>query len=123
MRYLTDRKRVIGLGSSRDGTKHHWQMMITSSLMVFIVPLFVFTFAYGFTGSYEDVTAYFGHPFPAIVTILTLVVVVTHVMYETLEAIEDYVHGLAGKLALIGVRAFSYALIAVGIFAIARMAL
>ena len=123
MRYITDRKRVQGLGSGREGTHHHWQMMITSTLMVILVPLFVITFTYGFGAAHEDVVSYFGRPFPAIVTILTLVVVVFHLMNEALAAVEDYVHGLAGKLTLIGVTAFSYTLIAVGIFSIARMAL
>ena len=123
MRFITDRKRVQGLGSGREGTHHHWQMMTTSTLLVPLVPLFVFTFAYGLGGAYGDVVAYFGHPFPAIVTALTLAVGVFHLMNETLAAVEDYVHGLAGKLTLIAVKAFSYALIVVGIFAIARMAL
>lgn len=123
MQYVTDRKRVIGLGSGREGTHHHWQMMVTSTLLVFLVPLFVFTFAYCLAGSYGEVVAYFGHPFPAIVTTLTLAVGIFHVMNEVLAAVEDYVPGLAGKLTIIAVTAFSYALIAVGIFAIARMAL
>ena len=123
MRYLTDRKRVVGLGSGREGTHHHWQMMVSSILLVVLVPLFVGVFAYGLGGSHEDVLAYFGRPFPAIVTVLTLVVVIVHLMRETHVAIEDYVHGLAGKLTLVATSAFSYTLIAVGVFAIARTAL
>ena len=123
MRYLTDRKRVVGLGSGRDGTHHHWQMMVTSTLLVLLVPLFVLTFAYGFASSHGDVVGYFSRPFPAIVTCLCLAVGIFHMMQEVIEAVEDYVHGLAGKLTLIAVRAFSYTLIFVGVFAIARMAL
>ena len=44
-------------------------------------------------------------------------------MKETHVAIEDYVPGIPGKLSLIGVTAFSYLLIAIGVFAIARIAL
>lgn len=123
MRFITDRKRVEGLGSGREGTHHHWQMMISSMLLVPLVPLFVFVFANGLGGTHEEVVAYFSQPFPAIVTVLTLVVVIWHLMQETLVAIEDYVHGVAGKLALVATQAVSYTLIIVGIFAIARMAL
>ncbi len=123
MRYITVRKRVEGLGSGREGTHHQWQMMTTSALLVILVPLFVFTFAYGLSGTHAEVVAYYSKPFPAILTIVTLAVVIFHLMNEALAAVEDYVHGLAGKLTLIGVKAFSYTLIAIGIFSIARMAL
>lgn len=123
MSFMTDRKRVIGLGSGREGTHHHWQMMVSSILLVPLVPLFVVTFAYGLGGTQQEVVAYFSRPFPAIVMGLSLVVIVLHLMHEALAAIEDYVHGAAGKLTLIATRAFSYTLIIVGVFAIARMAL
>lgn len=123
MRYLTDRKRVHGLGSGREGTHHHWQMMMTSTLLVVLVPLFVFTFAYGMGGGHADVVTYFGSPFPALVTVATLVVVIFHLMNEAIAAVEDYVHGVGGKLTLMAVKTFSFSVMAIGIFAIARMAL
>ncbi|MEM6888668.1 MAG: succinate dehydrogenase, hydrophobic membrane anchor protein [Pseudomonadota bacterium] len=123
MRYITDRKRVQGLGSGRDGTLHHWRFTVSSILMVVLVPAFVVTFAIGFGGSHEDVVGYFSHPLPAIITSLALIVGIWHLLQEANEAIEDYVHGAAGKLTLIAVAAFSYILIAVGLFAIAQMAL
>lgn len=123
MRYITDRKRVDGLGSGREGTHHHWQMMVSSILLVPLVPLFVFVFGAAFGGTYEEVTAFFSRPFPAIVCALSLVVIIMHMMREAHAAIEDYVHGTAGKLTLIATSAFAYGLIAVGLFALARMAL
>ena len=123
MRYITDRKRVIGLGSGREGTHHHWQMMVSSILLVPLVPLFVFTFASALGGTYDEVIAHFSRPYPAIISALALVVVILHRMREAHAAIEDYIHGPAGKLTLIATSAFSYALIAVGLFALARMAL
>lgn len=123
MSFLTDRKRVIGLGSGREGTHHHWQMMISSILLVPLVPAFVITFGLGLGGTYEEVLAYFSRPLPAIITALSMTVIIWHLMQEALMAVEDYVHGTAGKLTLIAVKAFSYTLIFVGLFAIARMAL
>jgi succinate dehydrogenase / fumarate reductase membrane anchor subunit len=122
-RYLTDRKRAEGLGAGRKGTTHHWQMMITSILLVILVPAFTITFAIGLGGTYEEVLAYYGRPLPALITLLTLVVVIYHLMQETIVAVEDYVHGMAGKLTIVAVQAASYTLMAAGVFAVARLAL
>ncbi|MEM7471813.1 MAG: succinate dehydrogenase, hydrophobic membrane anchor protein [Pseudomonadota bacterium] len=123
MSFLTDRKRAQGAGSGRQGTHHHWQMMVSSVALIVLAPIFVFTFGAGLGGSYEEVLAYFGRPFPAIITALTLIVAVTHFTHEANEAVEDYVHGTAQKLTLIGLQIFAYALIGIGLFAIARIAL
>lgn len=123
MSYLTDRKRAQGAGAGGQGTHHHWQMMASSAALVFLVPLFVFTFANGLGGTYEEVLAYYSRPFPAIITGLTLVVVIIHLMRETQVAIEDYVHGVAEKLSLMAVSAFGYTLIAAGLFALVKLAL
>ena len=123
MRYLTDRKRAQGLGSSGRGTQHHWQMLVSSILMVILVPLFIFTFGSAYGGTHEEVLAFFSRPVPAIVTALAMAVIINHVKNEAHEAIEDYVHGTAGKLAIVLTSAFAYTLIATGLFAIARLAL
>jgi succinate dehydrogenase / fumarate reductase membrane anchor subunit len=123
MQYLTDRKRAQGLGASRTGTKHHWQMLVSSILMIPTVPLFIFTFGYGLGGSYEEVLAYFSRPIPAIIMALSLIVIIQHVMREAHEAIEDYVHGTKAKLAIVAVTAFSYTMITAGLFALVKLAL
>lgn len=123
MRYLTDRKRAQGLGSSGQGTQHHWHMLVSSILMVVAVPLFVFVFGAGYGGSYEEVLAYFGRPIPAIITGLTLAVIINHVKNEAHEAIEDYMHGAAEKLAIVASSALAYTLIAAGLFSLAKIAL
>ncbi|MBO9445592.1 succinate dehydrogenase, hydrophobic membrane anchor protein [Ruegeria sp. R14_0] len=123
MNYLTDRKRAQGTGAGGEGTHHHWQMMVSSAALVVLVPLFVFVFANGLGKSYEEVLAYYGRPFPAIVTGLTMVVVILHLVRETQVAIEDYVHGVAEKLSLMAVAAFGYTLMAAGLFALIKLAL
>ncbi|MEM9967570.1 MAG: succinate dehydrogenase, hydrophobic membrane anchor protein [Pseudomonadota bacterium] len=122
-RFLTDRKRALGLGSGRQGTHHHWQMMVTSMLLVVLVPAFVITFAIGLNGGHEEVLVYYSRPLPALISVLTMAVVIFHLMSETLVAVEDYVHGLAGKLTLVAVTAFCYTLIVAGVFAVAKLAL
>ncbi|MEL7091072.1 MAG: succinate dehydrogenase, hydrophobic membrane anchor protein [Pseudomonadota bacterium] len=123
MRYLTDRKRVIGLGSGREGTQHHWQMLVSSILLLAAIPAVVITFASILGGNHAEVLAFFGRPLVALITLLSLSAVIWHVMQEAVEAIEDYVHGAKGKLSLIAVRAFGYGLIAAAVLAVLRMAL
>lgn len=123
MRYLTDRKRAQGLGASRSGAHHHWQEIVSSVLLVVLVPAFVVVFAIGLGRPYEDVLVYYSQPIPAVVMGLSLVVIVIHLMREANVAIEDYVHGIAEKLTLIAVGAFSYTLIAIGLFALVKLAL
>lgn len=123
MRYLTDRKRAQGLGAGREGTHHHWQAMVSSILLVFLAPAFVVTFAMGFSDDRAEVLAFYSQPLPALIVGLSLIVGVLHLMNEANVAVEDYVHGIAEKLTLIAVKAFSYTLIAVGLFALAKIAL
>ena len=123
MRYLTDRKRALGLGAGRTGTQTHWQAMITSAALVVLVPLFVFTFGLGLGQGYEEVLAYFARPFPAIVTALTAVVVILHTKGEVDEAIIDYVHGTRGKLLLVAVQVLSWAMIVAALFVLVKLAL
>ena len=123
MRYLTDRKQAQGLGSGREGTHHHWQMIVSSVLLAPLVSIFVIFFASALGSTQAGVMAYFSRPLVAVFTTLAIVVIILHLMNEALAAIEDYVHGVPGKLALIGTRAFAYTLIAIGVFALARMAL
>ncbi|MBO9396503.1 succinate dehydrogenase, hydrophobic membrane anchor protein [Shimia sp. R9_2] len=123
MNFLTDRKRAQGTGASGKGTEHHWHMMINSSLLVVLVPLFVLTFGFGLGGTHEEVLAYFGKPFPAIISALTLIVGVIHIKNEAQDAIEDYMHGVAEKLTYIAAGAVCYTIIAVGLFALIKLAL
>ncbi len=123
MAFLTDRKRAAGMGSAKTGTQHHWQMMVSSVGLLILTPLFIFTFGYALGMPYEEATAYYSRPFPAIVGILTMLVGWFHFKGGVQTLIEDYVHGLAGKALIIGTICLSYAAAAAGVFAIARIAL
>lgn len=123
MAFLTDRKRAAGLGSAKAGTEQFWKMIRSSIALQIMIPLFVITFGIGLGGTYEEVLAYYSRPLPAIIVALSLIVCVAHFTAEAVEAVEDYVHGLAGKLTMIGLNALQYVLIGVGLFALARLAL
>lgn len=123
MAYLTDRKRAAGLGSAKSGTEHFWLMKVTSVALLILMPLFVFTFGSALGGSYEEVIDYYSRPFPAIIAALTIAVGARHLNAGMQVLIEDYVHGLAQKVTLILSTCVNYGLAAVGLFAIARIAL
>ncbi|SFB17802.1 succinate dehydrogenase subunit D [Poseidonocella pacifica] len=123
MRFLTDRKRAVGLGAAKSGVEHFWAMKVSSVALLFLVPLFVITFGRTLGADYEAVQAYYARPFPAIVAALTLVVGFKHFNDGVQVLIEDYVHGIAQKIALIAMTCISYAAAATGVFAIAKLAL
>lgn len=123
MRYLTDRKRAIGLGSAKSGTLHHWHMIVSSVALTGLVPLFIFTFGTALGRSYEGALAYYAQPFPAVVALLTLLVGWYHFKGGVQVLIEDYAHGFARKALIVAMTCLSYAAAATGVFAIARIAL
>ncbi|MGH1458817.1 MAG: succinate dehydrogenase, hydrophobic membrane anchor protein [Paracoccaceae bacterium] len=123
MRYLTDRKKAVGMGSAKTGTAHFWAMKVSSVALLLLVPLFVATFGCALGGTYEEVMAYYSRPFPAIVAALTFIVGFKHFNDGAQVLIEDYVHGLAQKISLILLACISYAAMATGVFAIAKIAL
>ena len=123
MRYLTDRKRAVGMGSAKSGTAHFWAMKVSSFGLLFLVPLFVFTFGPKLGAPHDEVVAYFARPFPAIVALLTIVVGFMHFKDGVQVLIEDYVHGTQQKIWILAMTSLSYAAAATGVFAILRIAL
>ena len=123
MAFLTDRKRAMGMGSAKSGTEHHWQMMVTSVALLLLIPLFIFTFGSILGSPYEEVIAYYQRPFPAVVANLTKLVGWFHFRKGVQTLSEDYVHGLARKVAIIVMICVSYSAAAFAIFAIVRIAL
>lgn len=123
MRFLTDRKRAMGMGSAKTGTEHFWAMKISSVALLFLVPLFVFMVGPMLGAPHTEVVTYFARPFPALVAALTIVVGFMHFKDGVQVLIEDYVHGLAQKILIILMICLSYAAAATGLFAIARIAL
>ena len=123
MGYMTDRKRAVGTGPSGTGAEHHWQMIISSVALVVLIPCFIFTFGQALGMSYEDATRYYMRPFPSIVAALTLLVGFVHFRGGVQVLIEDYVQGMARKIAIIAMVCLSYVAAAAGVLAVARLAL
>ena len=122
MGYLTDRKRAAGMGSAKSGTEHFWHMKLSSVALLILIPLFIFPFGTAIGEDHTYVTAYFARPLPSLIAALTLIVGVEHFKLGVTVLVEDYVHGIAQKICIIGVTCLSYAAMAIGLFALAKMA-
>jgi succinate dehydrogenase / fumarate reductase membrane anchor subunit len=123
MRYLTARKRAEGKGAAHAGTEHHWSMTLSAVGLAFTVPAWMYIFGSALGGSREEVLAAFARPFPAILTALVLVIGMRHFAMGATTMIEDYLRGTAKKLAIIFVTSLAWVIGAIGLFALARIAL
>ena len=122
MRYITPRKAAEGLGSAHSGTAHHWAMTVSACALVLLTPAFMLVVGSAIGLPREGVAAYFGRPYPAIITALFIVVGMIHFIKGTRIMIDDYVYGSANKMAIIAANIFGWGVIAAAIFALAKMA-
>lgn len=123
MAYLTPRKRARALGASGGGTGHHWHTIVTSVMLCGLVPLFIFTFGSILGRPHAEVVLALGRPFPAIVVGLTLLVGLVHFRHGVQVVLEDYAHGFPRKAMVIAAVCITYTILAIGLFAVARLAL
>ncbi|MEM8787118.1 MAG: succinate dehydrogenase, hydrophobic membrane anchor protein [Pseudomonadota bacterium] len=123
MSYRTDRARVMGLGTAKEGVGHWWTHRLTSIALVPLGILFVFPFARALGGGFEEVRAVYQNPFNAIVAILFIGVTMHHHMQGVQVVIEDYIHGKAVRTAsLVANTLICWALGLTGVFAVAKIA-
>lgn len=123
MSYRTDRQRVLGLGTAKEGTDHWWGQRLTSIALVPLTILFIFPFAQNLGGDYAGVRAAYADPFNAIVAILFILVAFRHLQQGVQVVVEDYVHGKAALTAtLVANTLLCWAFALAGVFAIAKIA-
>ena len=123
MPFITDRKRVRGMGSAGAGTEQHYEVQLSSAALVVLIPLFVFTFGRVLGEPYEIVRLYYAQPFPAIIAALTILVGMIHFRQGVQVLLEDYTQGEARHWGIIAAVCAAYALAAAGLFALGRLAL
>lgn len=124
MSYLTDRKRVQGLGSAKSGTHHFISQRVTAIALIPLVVLFVLPFGYNLGAGYDRVIAAYSHPINAIIAVLFFIAVFTHLRLGLQVVIEDYVHGKMARTALLLANTlFCWLLGLTGVFAVAKIAL
>ena len=124
MHYTTDKNRVLGLGSAKDGTSHWWNMRLTSIALIPLTILFVLPFAYNLGASHERVLEAYSHPINAIITLLFFVTAFKHLHDGLQEVVLDYVHAPILRNALLFANTmFCWLFGLTGIFAVLRIAL
>lgn len=123
MAFVTDRKRVTGLGTARSGTHHFWAMTVTSVALFVLTPFFLAVVGPLLGANHEDVITSLSRPIPAAIVAAYLVVGMHHFRLGVTTLIEDYVRGLARKLWIIAMTIVSYGLAAAGLVALAQIAL
>lgn len=122
MRYITPRKTAEGLGSSHSGTTHHWAMTVSACALILLTPAFLLVIGTAIGLPREGVIAYFGRPYPGLVTALFVIVGMIHFIKGTRIMIDDYFQHTARKGAIIVSIIFGWGVIAAAVFALAKMA-
>lgn len=122
MRYITPRKAATGLGSARSGTADHWVLTVSACALILLTPAFLLVVGSAIGLPREAVIAYFGRPYPGIVTALFVIVGMIHFMKGTRVMIDDYLQHTERKAAIIASVIFGWAVIAAAVFALAKMA-
>jgi succinate dehydrogenase / fumarate reductase membrane anchor subunit len=123
MRYITPLKAAEGLGSAHEGTQHHWAMTVSAIALTVLTPLFMIVIGRAIGLPHPEMVAYFSRPFQAVITALFVIVGMVHFIKGTRVMIDDYWHGGVRKGSLIFSVIFGWAVIALTIFALARMGL
>lgn len=123
MRYETDRSRVQGLGSAKEGTGHWWSQRVTSVALIPLTLLFIFPFVSALGSDHASVVDTYSNPFNAIVAILFIVTTFVHTQQGLQVVIEDYVHDKPIRTAaLLANTLLCWAFGLTGVFAIAKIA-
>ena len=123
MHFVTDRKRAVGRGASGTGTGTHWYLTMSSVGLAFMLPVWMFIFGRALGQGREVVLATFANPFAAILTALVLIVGMRHFAKGSQIMLEDYTRHSLLRSLVIFVYSLSYAITAVGLYALVRIAL
>jgi succinate dehydrogenase / fumarate reductase membrane anchor subunit len=122
MSYQTRLKQVKFLGSAKRGTEHWVRERVTSILAVPLTLLLILFIVTHLGSPRAEIVASMKHPLYAIGLPLALLVNIWHMQLGMRVIIEDYVHGEAGKLALLLLNsAYCAVLAAVALFALVKM--
>jgi succinate dehydrogenase / fumarate reductase membrane anchor subunit len=93
--------RVRGLGAARSGTEHFWRQRLTAIANVPLTISFVFIVVALLGRNHAAVVQILGSPLIAIIMLLFIISVTTHMRIGMQVIIEDYVHDEANKFILV----------------------
>jgi len=121
-RIRTPLARVRGLGAAHSGTGHFWRQRLTAVANVPLVIAFVVIVASLLGRNHAVVVQVLGSPFVAIVLLLFIVSITTHMRIGMQVVIEDYVHDDIPKLVcLLANTFFTFAVALTAVYAILKL--
>ncbi len=100
-RMSTPLARVRGLGAARSGTEHFWRQRVTAIANVPLVIAFVFIVVALLGRNHAAVVQILGSPLVAVILLLFILSITTHMRIGMQVIIEDYVHDEGTKLVLL----------------------
>jgi succinate dehydrogenase / fumarate reductase, membrane anchor subunit len=116
--------RVKGLGAAGHGAEHWWTHRMTAVSNVPLIVAFTIIVASLAGRSYQEAVGIVSHPLVAIILILAVVSVTTHMRMGVQIIIEDYVHDNGLKIAALIANTFYAVIIAAAcLFAILKVGL
>jgi len=119
----TPLSRVRHYGSAHEGTGHFWRQRLTGAANVPLTIGLIVVVAMAVGRPYDEVRALIGSPFVAALLVLLFVSVAIHMRIGMQTIVEDYVHGEAGKIVLLGASTlFCVVVAAVAILAVVKLA-
>src|SRR6266853_604833 len=102
----TPLKHVRGLGSARSGTGHFWRQRVTAVANVPLTIAFVFIVVALLGRNHAAVVQILGSPLVAVILLLFIISITTHMRIGMQVIIEDYVHDEGTKLVLVMANTF-----------------
>lgn len=115
--------RVLGLGSAKDGAHHWWMQRVSSVALTLLSLWFVIALVNLGRLDYDTLAAWLSRPVNASLLALTMIAVAYHSALGVQVVLEDYVSHKAAKVAtLIANQFVHFALGAIGVFSILRVA-
>jgi succinate dehydrogenase membrane anchor subunit len=109
------------LGSARAGMREDWAMRVTSAALVPLTIAFVWLVLSLLSKDYNGARAELGHPIPAIIMMLFLLVGIHHMQIGMRSIIRDYVNGRAREWALMANLCFAGLLALVCVYSVLRI--
>jgi succinate dehydrogenase / fumarate reductase membrane anchor subunit len=98
--------RVRGLGAAKSGTEHFWRQRLTAVANIPLTIAFVFIVIALLGRNYAYVVQFLGSPLVAVIMLLFIMSVTTHMRIGMQVIIEDYVHDEGTKLVLLMANTF-----------------
>ena len=113
--------RVRYLGPAHSGTREAGLMRLTSAGLIVLTIAFVWLVLSLLSKDYNGVRASLGHPIPAIIMMLFVLVGIWHMQIGMRSVILDYIHGHAKDWALMANAGFAATLALTCVYAVMRI--